>query len=78
MNTLHRSQRHAKGRCARGKQPSAGVAFHHGDAHAALLAELSGTSIPQPIQALRGKPVRFENRCAADKMADFVLERVGV
>ena len=45
---------------------------------AALLAELSGTSIPQPIQALRGKPVRFENRCAADKMADFVLEKVGV
>ena len=45
---------------------------------AALLAALSGTSIPQPIQALRGKPVRFENRCAADKMADFVLEKVGV
>ena len=25
-----------------------------------------------------GKPIRFENRCAADKMADFVLEKVGV
>ena len=45
---------------------------------AALLSQLSGTAVPQPIEALRGKPVRFENRCAADKMADFVLERVGV
>ena len=45
---------------------------------AALLSKLSGTPVPQPIEALRGRPVRFENRCAADKMADFVREKVGV
>ena len=47
-------------------------------AKAELLSELSGTVVPKPIQALRDKPVRFENCTAADKMAEFVLQTVGV
>ena len=45
---------------------------------AALLSQLSGTSVPQPIAALKGKSVRFENICDADDMADFVRRTVGV
>ena len=47
-------------------------------AEAALLAKLSNTKIPAPITALRTKPVRFENTCAAAAMADFVRETVRV
>ena len=45
---------------------------------AALLSELTDTAIPQPIAALQGKPVRFNNVCAAEKMPGFVLKTVGV
>ena len=45
---------------------------------AALLSELTDTAIPQPIAALQGKPVRFNNVCAAEKMPEFVLKTVGV
>ena len=47
-------------------------------AEAELLAKLSNTKIPAPITALRTKPVRFENTCAAADMADFVRETVRV
>lgn len=47
-------------------------------AEAELLAKLSSTKIPAPITALRTKPVRFENTCAAADMADFVRETVRV
>ena len=45
---------------------------------AAMLSELTDTPIPQPIAALKGKPVRFENLCAAQEMPQFVLRTVGV
>ena len=45
---------------------------------AELLSEISDTEIPQPIQLLRGKPIRFTNCVAADAMSDFVCKTVGV
>ena len=45
---------------------------------AQLLSELTDTAVPQPIAALEGKAVRFDNLCAANEMPAFVLKTVGV
>lgn len=43
-----------------------------------LLSKLTGTDVPRPIAALKGKPVRFTNNCKAAEMPEFVKKTVGV
>ncbi|HBN82097.1 MAG TPA: hypothetical protein DD433_12075, partial [Ruminococcaceae bacterium] len=43
-----------------------------------MLSSVSGTPVPAPIEALRGKAVRFRKCCAVDEMPQAVLEMAGL
>lgn len=42
------------------------------------LSRISGMDIPQPISSLKGKEIRFNNKCSRDSIARFVLKTIGV
>ena len=43
-----------------------------------MLAAVTGAPVPEPIAALRGKPVRFTQSCEVPQMADAVLSMLDI
>ena len=42
------------------------------------LSEVTRTAVPQPIEALQGKPVRFQENCTKEEMRSAVLRMLGL